>query len=138
MKIQSTKYGHGDATFKAVGEATGLKKLVESFYDFMEELPEAALIRDIHPEDLTESRDKLYCFLSGWMGGPRLYSEKYGTIAIPKAHGHLSITETEGEAWLMCMSRALDSLGYCDDFKQYLLSQLEVPVIRIRQVCSSN
>ena len=138
MRIQSAKYGQGEASYNAVGQAKGLRSLVDEFYDQMEALPEALVIRAMHPDDLTESRDKLYCFLSGWMGGPRLYAEKYGSIAIPRAHGHLTIDEQEGKAWLLCMANALDNLAYPDDFKTYLLTQLEVPVQRIRQICSSN
>ena len=138
MKIQATKYGQGDATYKAVGEAEGLLNLVNCFYDHMEVLQEAEVIRAMHPQDLTVSRDKLYCFLSGWMGGPRLFSEKYGSIAIPRVHAHLPIKQEEGDAWLLCMEKALVKLDYPEDFQEYLLEQLKVPVQRIRQVCGSN
>jgi hemoglobin len=36
----------------------------------MDELPEAYGIRKLHAEDLHGATDKLYKFLSGWMGGP--------------------------------------------------------------------
>ncbi|MDD7985772.1 group II truncated hemoglobin [Lentisphaera marina] len=132
MEIQHSKYGQGDATYRAVGESTGLRKLVVEFYRQMCELDEAKIIRNMHPDDLSVSEDKLYCFLSGWMGGPRLYTEKYGSIAIPRAHAHLKITSTEGNAWLLCMEKALGELNYPDDFCEYLLMQLAVPAERIR------
>ena len=64
----------------------------------------------MHPGDLTVSIDKLARFLCGWMGGPKRYSEKYGGIAIPPAHSHLPVGESEKQAWLDCMREALDKL----------------------------
>ncbi|WDE95929.1 group II truncated hemoglobin [Lentisphaera profundi] len=135
MEIQDSKYGQEDATYKAVGEADGLMKLVSEFYRQMSHLEEAKVIRAMHPNDLTESEDKLYCFLSAWMGGPRLYAEKYGTIAIPRAHAHLDIDVNEMQAWLLCMNEALQKLNYPQDFQEYLMTQLKVPAERIRLVC---
>ncbi len=136
MIVQPTKYGEDDASYDAVGRAEGLRNLVGLFYDKMESLPIAQKIRAMHPDDLTESRDKLYCFLSGWMGGPRLFVEKYGPIAIPRAHSHLIVEVAERDAWLACMEAALNDLDYPQDFKDYLMKQLVVPAERIRLVSS--
>lgn len=127
MQINETAYGKGDATFLAVGGDVGLTKLVNDFYDKMETMPRAEKIRSMHPDDLLETRDKLYCFLSGWMGGPRLYQEKYGSISIPKAHTHLDIGEEEKDAWMCCMRNALKEQDYPEDLKTYLLDQLSKP-----------
>lgn len=137
MQITNAKFGEGDATYQAVGGADGLLKLVNVFYDVMEVLPEAKEIRDMHPRNLVVSRDKLFCFLSGWMGGPRLFAEKYGPIAIPRAHAHLVVNEAERDAWLACMKEALEKLDYPEDFKDYLMIQLRVPAERIRLVAKS-
>ncbi|HRY16052.1 MAG TPA: globin, partial [Candidatus Competibacteraceae bacterium] len=80
------QYGVGDASYQAAGGETGIRKLVDAFYDAMERLPEAEKIRKMHPADLTVSRDKLTLFLCGWLNGPALYSKKYGPIRIPQAH----------------------------------------------------
>ena len=125
-------YGTEDASYKAAGEYEGIKALCDAFYDAMEVLPVAARIRAMHPQDLTESRDKLTRFLCGWLGGPRLYREKYGPIAIPAAHAHLPIGEAERDAWLACMAEALKTQDYAADFKDYLLTQLFVPAERCR------
>ena len=127
-------YGEGDATFRACGGVDGIRLLVEDFYEQMDSLPEAKRIRALHPSDLTISIDKLACFLSGWTGGPKLFSEKYGPIKIPIAHQHLPVGEAERDAWLLCMQRALVNQPYPDDLKQYLLEQLFVPAERIRIV----
>lgn len=126
------QYGDGDASYQAAGQFEGLVALAERFYFYMDTLPEAAVIRAMHGDDLTESKDKLARFLSAWLGGPKLYSEKYGPIAIPRAHAHLPIGAEERDAWLLCMDRALAEQPYAEDFKHYMLKQLAIPAERCR------
>lgn len=130
------QYGVGDCSYKAAGEISGLIKLVEAFYGFMDTLPEAKVIRDMHSDDLTSSQTKLAYFLSGWLGGPRLYTETYGSINIPSAHRHLPIGGEESEAWILCMQKAISEQPYEEAFKQYLITQLRVPAERIRMACA--
>ncbi len=125
-------YGVEDASFKAAGGRIGIGKLVDRFYEVMDELPEAQSIRVMHPTDLTVARDKLTLFLCGWLGGEKLFSKKYGPIMIPKAHAHLDIEEAERDAWLACMNIAVEEQDYAPDFKTYLLEQLFVPAERCR------
>lgn len=87
----------------------------------------------MHPVDLGLSRDKLACFLSGWLGGPSLFSERYGSIAIPAFHARWPINESHSEIWLNCMAQAIDLQGYSPAFAEYLLRQLRVPAQRIVQ-----
>ncbi|MCB1768308.1 MAG: group II truncated hemoglobin [Candidatus Competibacteraceae bacterium] len=126
------QYGVGDASYQAAGGETGIRKLVDAFYDAMERLPEAEKIRKMHPADLTVSRDKLTLFLCGWLNGPALYSKKYGPIRIPQVHSHLEIGPRERDAWLQCMQEALKTQPYPATFKKYLLEQLYVPAERSR------
>ncbi|MBU3057693.1 group II truncated hemoglobin [Pseudomonas indica] len=126
-------YGVGDASYRAAGGIEGLRRLVDEFYRQMDEWPEAAALRRLHPEDLAPSRDKLASFLSGWLGGPKLFSEKYGPIAIPSFHAQWPVDEALSEAWLGCMERAIGKQGYAPDFADYLLAQLRVPAQRIVQ-----
>lgn len=129
---EQRRYGDGDASYQAAGQFAGLQQLAERFYFYIDTLPEAAVIRAMHREDLTESKDKLARFLSAWLGGPKLYSEKYGPIAIPRAHAHLPIGVAERDAWLLCMNKALAEQPYPDDFKTYMLTQLAIPAERCR------
>lgn len=124
------QYGEQNGSFLAAGGEQGLFTLAKDFYAQMETLPEASKIRHMHPDDLTESADKLARFLSGWLGGPKLYREKYGSISIPRAHQHLTISPKEMDAWLLCMQKALEDKDYPQDFKDYLLKQLAVPASR--------
>ena len=132
--MEPLQYGIEDASYIAAGELAGISKLVDAFYGHMDTLPEAKIIRAMHPEDLTISRDKLSCFLSGWLGGPKLFSEKYYSISIPQAHKHLSVSSKERDAWLLCMRKAADDQPYLQSFRTYLLEQLFVPAERIRLV----
>ena len=124
-------YGVGDSSYQAAGGFEGIYRLVERFYFHMDSETKSAKIRAMHAPDLAMPIDKLACFLSGWMGGPRRFSEKYGDIHIPKFHASFTIAESEGEAWLYCMGLALDEQDYAEDFKAYLKEQFKVPVQRI-------
>ncbi len=128
----SAPYGTGDASYLAAGQFEGLVKLVEDFYGFMQTLPQAKLILEMHSPDLTLSKDKLARFLSAWTGGPSLFKEKFGPISIPSAHSHLAIGSTERDAWLLCMEQALALQPYEQDFREYLIKQLSVPAERCR------
>ncbi len=120
-------YGIGDATFQAAGKEAGVRALVDTFYQYMSDLESAQTIRAMHENDLTVTKDKLFCFLCGWMGGPALYKQKYGSIVIPSAHSHLDIGVEEITAWLHCMRQALEKQPYPDDLRQYLLVKLAIP-----------
>ncbi len=126
-------FGTGDASYQAAGQLAGIEHLVERFYHYMDCLPEAATIRAMHAPDLTESKRKLAFFLSGWLGGPKLYSQHYGGITIPLAHAHLRVDGPERDAWLLCMQKAVDEQPYTREFKTYLMVQLAVPAERVRQ-----
>ncbi|NOU09210.1 MAG: group II truncated hemoglobin [Nitrospira sp.] len=120
--------------YLAAGELAGITRLVDEFYVNMDTLPEAKTIRNMHPEDLTESRKKLTYFLSGWLGGPRLFQQHYGPISIPGAHKRFPIGYDERDAWLLCMQRALAVQPYSDELKDYLLAALSIPAERVREV----
>ena len=126
-------FGTGDASYQAAGGIDGLRRLVDDFYRLMDELPEAADLRRLHPESLEPSRDKLACFLSGWLGGPKLFSEKYGSISIPSFHASWPIDEALSGAWLGCMERAITLQPFSPEFAEYLLAQLRVPAHRVVQ-----
>ena len=132
IDLQNHGFGEGDASFQAAGGVDGITDLVARFYRVMDTAPEAAHIRSMHPADLTVTADKLALFLCGWLGGPRLFNVKYGSISIPGVHQHLVIHEVERDAWLFCMGKALEEVAYTDEFKQYLMLALSVPAERVR------
>lgn len=137
MCLENATYGVADNSYNAAGGLAGLTKLVDLFYHYMDTLPEAKVIRAMHSQDLVLSKQKLAYFLSGWLGGPRLYSENFGGISIPSAHRHLPIGHAETDAWISCMEKAVAEQDYSEDFKVYLIQQLRVPAERIRVACGA-
>ena len=134
MSTQPSQYGTQDASYQAAGGIEGIRRLVDDFYRIMDSWPQAQSIRGLHAEDLTMPRDTLACFLSGWLGGPKLFQERYGKISIPMFHASWPIGEAERDAWLGCMAQAIELQPYTPDFKEYLLRQLRVPAERIVSV----
>ena len=132
----SHSYGTGDASYRAAGGRNGVFTLVDNFFDRMGSDERFATIWKLHPEDKKVSRDKLARFLCGWLGGPKLYNEKYGSISIPRDHQHLSIGESERDLWLTCMKESVDEQPFQADFKTYLLEQLYVPAEGVRRRCA--
>ncbi len=94
--------------YDLIGGETGLRSLIDQFYDIMDSSPEAVTIRALHPKSLKLAREKLYMFLSGWSGGPALYTEKYGPPKLRQRHMPFSIGQIERDQWLWCMNKALD------------------------------
>ncbi|MFK8048277.1 MAG: group II truncated hemoglobin [Halioglobus sp.] len=105
----------------------GIQELSNAFYDIMDTLPEAAGVRAMHAEDLGPMKLKLAEYLTGWMGGPPIYSEKYGTVCMTSPHEHYHIGPDERDQWLMCMDKALEKINASEE----LVEMLKVPMFRI-------
>jgi hemoglobin len=100
-------YANTTTTYQQIGGEQGVRAIVDAFYGRMDTWPEASGIRAMHPPDLSESREKLFEFLSGWLGGPPLYGLKYGHPRLRARHLPFSIGTPEAEAWMACMRYAL-------------------------------
>lgn len=103
MQIANSSSSH----YQRIGGADKVRALVHRFYQIMDELPEAYGIRKLHPDDLSGSEDKLFKFLSGWMGGPQLFVQEYGHPMLRQRHLPFPIADAERDQWLMCMRQAL-------------------------------
>lgn len=106
--------------YERIGGEAQVRALVDRFYQLMDELPEAWEIRRLHPADLAGSREKLFEFLSGWMGGPPLYVRKRGHPMLRKRHFPFPIGERERDQWLMCMRMALEEVVQDDRLRSEL------------------
>lgn len=96
--------------YERIGGENKVRQLVDRFYDHMDELPEAWGIRKLHAESLDNSREKLFEFLSGWMGGPQLYVEKHGHPMLRRRHLPFPIDNTARDQWMHCMQLALEEV----------------------------
>jgi len=95
--------------YDLVGGAAGVRRLVDAFYDRMDTLPEAYGIRKLHPADLSGSREKLFMYLSGYLGGPNLFIEKFGHPRLRSRHLPFAIGAGERDQWLLCFRQAIDA-----------------------------
>lgn len=110
--------------YQMIGGDAAVRALIDRFYDLMDTAPAFYVIRKLHPADLSASRDKLYLFFSGWLGGPPLYADKYGHPMLRARHLPFAIGVAERDAWMACMRQAMESV--IDDLKlrAWLLEQL--------------
>lgn len=96
-----------ESVYARIGGAPAVHRLVNRFYELMDELPEAYTVRQIHPESLAGSAESLFEFLSGWFGGPPLYSHKKGHPRLRMRHAPYAIGPVERDQWMLCMRQAL-------------------------------
>ena len=94
--------------YAELGGEAGIRRLVQRFYTLMDTLPEAWEVRQMHPEDLSGSEEKLFKYLTGWLGGPPLYEQEFGHPRLRARHLPFTIASVERDQWLMCMKLAFD------------------------------
>lgn len=107
--------------YEAIGGEAVVARLCDRFYALMAETPQFAGILAMHPENLNESRDKLFMFLSGWLGGPDLFVEKFGHPRLRGRHMPFSIGLAERDQWVSCMALAMEQAGIEEGMRQQLL-----------------
>jgi hemoglobin len=117
-------WGPEPTPFAAIGGDAPLRDLVESFYDRIDRT--APALRAMLPRDDSVSRQKLYEFLSGWLGGPQLYTDKRGHPRLRMRHLPFPIGETDVLEWLRCMGEALDETGVDGRLRAFLDERFEV------------
>jgi hemoglobin len=93
--------------FDMIGGEAGLRRLVDRFYDLMDLEPQYAVLREAHFASLDSSRDKLFWFLSGFLGGPNHYIERFGHPMLRARHLPIKIGLAQRDQWLACMQQAM-------------------------------
>ncbi|WOJ90987.1 group II truncated hemoglobin [Methylocapsa polymorpha] len=96
--------------FASIGGQAAIDSLVDAFYRRMDTLPEAQTIRKMHADDLAPVGQVLKRYLGEWLGGPKLYSQERGHPRLRMRHMHFRIGPAERDAWMVCMSGALDEV----------------------------
>jgi hemoglobin len=112
--------------YQILGEE-GVRQLATAFYDAMDQMPQAETVRAMHAKNLDSIKDKLFEYLTGWMGGPPLYSDKYGTVCLTEPHKPYAIGPDERDQWLACMDVALERIAASDELK----AMLKAPMFRV-------
>jgi hemoglobin len=104
------------------GEAT-IRALVERFYDAMDaQEPALAALHVCEGGKVSRgARDRFASFLVGWLGGPDDYVRAHGHPRLRMRHAHLPVDTPLRDAWVRCMTRALEH----DDIPPPLRSWLQ-------------
>ncbi len=110
----------GRSAYDCLGGDAQVRSLVDRFYDLMDLEPAYAALRAAHGAELLEARDKLYWFLSGWLGGPDLFVERFGHPRLKARHMPFAIGILERDQWLACMDQAMSEMGVDADLKARL------------------
>ncbi|MGG3736750.1 globin [Aeribacillus pallidus] len=108
-----------DTPYQLIGEQK-LSMLVDAFYRRVKAHPD---LSPIFPDDLTNTAQKQKLFLTQFLGGPPLYSERYGHPMLRARHLPFPITPKRANAWLACMNEALDEVEISGPLKEYLMQR---------------
>jgi hemoglobin len=103
-----------------MGGEPAVRALVERFYDLMELDPGFAQLRAVHGSTLETARERLFMFLSGWLGGPSLYTDKFGHPMLRARHLPFAIGDLERDQWMACMTRAMEETEVPQELRQSL------------------
>jgi len=129
-------WGEAPTPYEELGGEQPLRRLVDHFYDRIRR--DSPLLREMHPADDRNSRRNLFEFLSGWMGGPDLYTERKGHPRLRMRHLAFSIGPKEAEEWMRCMRGALADTGVVDPLLGYLDRQFERTTRHVRNADTSS
>ena len=110
--------------YDLLGGESGIRRLVDRFYDLMDSASEAATVRALHAASLSASRKKLFLYLSFWTGGPQTYVEERGHPRLRQRHMPFAIGVRERDEWLWCMDRALAEHPMPDAVRTALTARL--------------
>ena len=90
--------------FPAMGEA-GVFALLEEFYRALGETE----IRDLFPEDLVAASQKSAAFFVQMLGGPPLYSQRYGPPRMRQRHLPFEIDAAARDVWRRTFDAVLET-----------------------------
>jgi hemoglobin len=113
--------GQETLAFDLIGGEARVRELVDRFYDLMDLEPEFAVLRALHPQSLEGSRDKLFWFLCGWLGGPNHYIERFGHPRLRARHLPFEIGTQERDQWMRCMALAMQDIGLDEALQMRLM-----------------
>lgn len=115
-------WGDEPTPYDAIGGGDGVRRLVEAFYDVIEE--QSPGLREMLPTDTSGSRQKLFEYMSGWLGGPNLYTEKRGHPRLRMRHMPFAIGAAEADEWMRCMRLAMVRSGVEEPMCSFLDEKL--------------
>ncbi|MFT7413642.1 MAG: hemoglobin [Methylophagaceae bacterium] len=123
-----TNYKRKQSLYDAVGGQDGITILVNVFYDFVESTPEGGPVVKLHlrGHGIGHARVELVNFLSGFLGGPNVFAEKWGHSNVRHIHDHVKINQQASDSWMACMEMAMAERDYDTELKQRLRENFQV------------
>jgi hemoglobin len=112
-----------DNPFAQVGGRAVVERLAARFYQVMErdEPALSAVHRQAEGGGIDPGvKERFALFLVGWLGGPQEYMERHGHPRLRMRHGRVPVDQAMRDAWLRCMSRALDDCGIAGPVRGFL------------------
>ncbi|KAF1722407.1 group II truncated hemoglobin [Pseudoxanthomonas wuyuanensis] len=118
--------------YERIGGEAGLRRMTRRMYALMDTLPEAAAVRALHPADLSGSEQKLFEFLSGWLGGPPLFVQRHGAPMLRARHLDFAIGMEEVNGWLLCFHQALHETVDDHELREFIWPRIEPLALHMR------
>ena len=111
--------------FPALGEE-GVFRLLEDFYAELEK----SAVRHLFPRDMAAASRKSAAFFVQLLGGPPLFSQRFGPPRMRQRHLPFEIDQAARDEWLACFERTLadaeERYGFpaehLDGFRSFLAS----------------
>lgn len=109
--------------YRELGGSEVVLRLVERFYDIMEQTEPA--LAALHEQDEAgrisrRNRDRFGLFLVGWLGGPDDYVRQNGHPRLRMRHANVVVNIAMRDAWLRCMAAAMAEEGLSGLLQKFL------------------
>ncbi len=122
MEIKSAAPNPQLSPYNIIGGEAQVRAIVTRFYDLMDEDPDFYGIRKLHPDSLDGSREKLLMFLTGWLGGPPIYTDAFGHPRLRARHLPFAIGSSERDQWMKCITAAMKDVGIEAEMRDRLIA----------------
>ena len=109
--------------YELLGGREAVLALAEAFYDAMERgEPELTGVHETDADGRISAgtRGRFGLFLVGWLGGPQDYMAQHGHPRLRMRHAHVAIDLGMRDAWLRCMTAAMDQRGVVGPVREFL------------------
>ena len=125
--------GKGDTVFDRVGGSAWFYQLLDFFYEDVIRRDE---IRNLYPDDLTDSKKNTADFLIQYWGGPSSYSERRGHPRLRMRNAPYAIGDDQKESWLASMRFALDQMQPAKEIEEAMVEYFLMAAEHMKNVIS--
>jgi hemoglobin len=112
-----------DSPYQMLGGRALVERLAARFYEVMErDEPALSAVHRQAPGGGIDPtvKERFALFLVGWVGGPQEYMERHGHPRLRMRHAGVPVSAEMRDAWLRCMTRAMDDCGVTGHVRAFL------------------